>query len=257
MVRRLTLEEPPSRLAIWSSQIGYFALAVALLAIAIVRGGFVEAVAGMMVLGGALALAALAVALALGAFAVIWSYGNPGFGRAFMAFLIGALLLAYPAYVGAKGYALPALVDVTTDTKDPPRFEAIARVRPSEANPVAYAGPAAAEKQRTAYPDIGPLVLAATPEEAYRAALDVVTRKNWRVVDARTPQPGRRDGHIEAVARTPVMGIREDVVVRVRPSGNRVTIDIRSASRYGARDFGSNAQRVRALLEEIEEEVGS
>ena len=256
MVRRLTLEEPPSRLAIWSSQIGFFALAVALLAVVIVRGGFVEAVPGMMVLGGALALALLAVALAIGAFAIIWSYGNPGFSRALVAFTIGALLLAYPAYVVAKGYALPALADITTDTRDPPRFEAIARVRPSEANPIAYAGAVAAEKQQAAYPDIGPLVVSATPDEAYRAALDVLTRYKWRVVDARPPQPGRRDGHIEAVARTPVMGIREDVVVRVRATGNRVTVDVRSASRYGARDFGSNAQRVRQLLEDIQEEVG-
>ena len=257
MVRRLTLEEPPSRLAIWSSQIGTFALAVALLAVVIVRGGFVEAVPGMRVLGGALALAALAVLLAIGAFAVIWSYGNPGFGRALLAFVIGSALLTYPAYVLAKGYSLPAIADITTDPRDPPRFDAIARVRPASANPTAYAGEAAAEPQRAAYPDIAPLVVAATPDEAFRAALDVVTRNRWRVVDARPPQPGGRDGSIEAVARTPVMGIREDVVVRVRPAGTRVTIDIRSASRYGTRDFGSNAARIRALLEEIDAEIGS
>lgn len=257
MVRRLTLEEPPSQLAIWSSQLGLFALAVALLAVVVVRGGFVEAVPGMMVLGGALALAGAAVALAVGAFVVIWRNGNPGLGRAVAALLVGALLIAYPAYVGARGYALPAIADITTDAKDPPRFEAIARVRPSQANPVAYPGASVATKQEAAYPDIGPLVVNASPDEAYRAALAVVTKRKWRIVDARPPQAGRRDGHIEAVARTPVMGIREDVAVRVRPSGNGATVDIRSASRYGSRDFGSNAQRVRALLDEIDDEVGT
>ena len=51
--------------------------------------------------------------------------------------------------------------------------------------------------------------------------------------------------------------MRDDVVIRLRPSGNRVTIDVRSASRYGTHDFGSNAQRVRRLLADIEEEIGT
>ncbi len=64
---------------------------------------------------------------------------------------------AYPAYLGVKAYRLPMIYDITTDPIDPPRFEAIARLRPRDANPVAYAGLYAAEQQRTAYPDIEPL----------------------------------------------------------------------------------------------------
>jgi uncharacterized protein (DUF1499 family) len=256
MVRRVALEEPPSRLALWSRRLGLFALVVALLAVIIVRGGFVEAVPGFVVLMGALALAAAAVLLALGAFVVIWNDGNPGLGRAFVGALIGVLLIAYPAFIAARGYALPALSDITTDTGDPPRFEAIARVRPREANPIAYPGQAA-PTQRAAYPDIAPLQLAATPDEAYRAALEVVKKRKWAVIDERSPQGGRRDGRIEAVARTTIMGFRDDVVIRIRRSSAGAVVDIRSASRYGQRDFGSNARRIRSLAEDIEEEAGN
>jgi len=79
----------------------------------------------------------------------------------------------------------------------------------------------------------------------------VITKRKWRVVDARPPQAGRRDGLIEAVARTPIMGFRDDVVVRVRPAREGARVDIRSASRYGRSDLGVNASRVRALIEDI------
>jgi uncharacterized protein (DUF1499 family) len=255
--RRLILEDPPSRLAIWSRRLALFALAVALLSLLLLRGNFVETVPGFAVFASSLVLAVLALVAALAAFVVIWIYGLLGFGRALFAFVAASALLAYPAVIGFRSYGLPAIADISTDTADPPRFEAIARLRPRAANPVAYPGPEIAQKQRAAYPDIVPLQTAAPPDEVYTAALDVLSGRNWAVVEARTPQAGRRDGRIEAVARTLIMGFRDDVVVRVRPIGTGTRIDIRSASRYGRNDFGSNASRVRSLMAEIEESVGS
>ena len=98
----------------------------------------------------------------------------------------------------------------------------------------------------------------ATPQAAYDAALAVVTKRRWRVVEARAPQAGRREGRIEAVARTPIMGFRDDVVVRVRPEGSDGSrIDVRSSSRYGTFDFGANASRIRSLLDDIEEAIAA
>jgi uncharacterized protein (DUF1499 family) len=61
-----------------------------------------------------------------------------------------------------------------------------------------------------------------------------------------------RDGHIEAIARTPILGFREDVVVRVRATPDGARIDVRSASRYGRHDLGGNAARVRALIDDVD-----
>jgi uncharacterized protein (DUF1499 family) len=150
---------------------------------------------------------------------------------------------------------LPWIYDITTDPIDPPRYEALARLRPRDANPVTYAGLYAAEQQRTAYPDIGPLGTNATAQAAYDAVLAVVNKRRWRVVDARTPQAGRREGRIEAVARTPIMGFRDDVVVRIRAEPDGARIDARSSSRYGSFDFGTNAARLRSLINEIEDAI--
>jgi uncharacterized protein (DUF1499 family) len=257
MLRRRIIDDPPSKLAIWSRWLALFGLAVVCFAVLLVRGSFIETVPGIIILSGGLAVAFAGLLLGLLAIIVIWIYGSPGFGKAVFAVFVGIALITFPSYLVARSVGLPALSDITTDTADPPRFETIARLRPRGANPAEYAGPSAAQLQRSAYPEIVPLDLTASPEEAYNAALAVINKRRWRVVDARTPQAGRRDGRIEAVARTEIMGFRDDLVIRIRPlrgsAGARV--DLRSASRYGNYDFGTNAQRIRSLAEEIEEEV--
>jgi uncharacterized protein (DUF1499 family) len=257
MIRTRLPDEPLSRLAVWARRVAVFSVPVVLLAIVIVRGGLLEIVPALATFGGALALAAVAILLALGAFVVIWQEGLRGAGHAVLAFLIGIAILAYPAYLAVRAYRLPAINDITTDPADPPRFEAIARLRSRDANPIAYAGLRAAELQRAAYPDIEPLLLNLPPQQAYETALGILTRRKWRIVDSRPPQPGRRDGLIEAVARTPIMGFRDDVVVRIRPAPGGARVDARSASRYGRSDLGANARRVRALLEDIDDAAGA
>jgi len=257
MIRPRILDEPLSRPAVWSRRVAVFSIPVVLLAITIVRSGLLELVPALATFGGALALAVVAIVLAFGAFIVIWREGLRGGGHAVLALMIGIGILAYPAYLATRAYRLPAINDVTTDPLDPPRFEAIARLRSRESNPITYAGLRAAELQRAAYPDIEPLLLNVTPQEAYNSALAVITRRKWRIVDVRPPQPGRRDGLIEAVARTPIMGFRDDVVIRIRPAQEGARVDVRSASRYGRGDLGCNASRVRALSESIDGAGGS
>ena len=224
-----------------------------MLSIIVVRSGLLEIFPALATFGGALAFAVLAMLLALLSFITIWKDGLSGFGSALGALLIGALLLAYPGYLALKAYRLPAISDITTDPIDPPRFEAIARLRSRAANPVAYAGLYAAEQQRNAYPNVEPLFLSAAPAEAYQAAIAVVTKRRWAVLDAREPQANRREGRIEAVARTPVMGFRDDIVIRIRANDEGARIDVRSASRYGRHDFGTNAARIFALLEDVQD----
>ena len=254
MARRRIAAEPTSRLAIWARRCAFFSLAATVLAVVIVRSGLLEIVPALATLAGALLFAVFGIVLALGAFVVIWRHGIEGAGYAFTAVLIGLALIAYPAYLGAHAYRLPMINDVTTDPINPPRFDVVARLRPR--GTVEYAGLYAAELQREAYPDIEPLTVSATPQIAYEEAVKVITKRKWRIVIERAPQAGRRDGQIEAVARTPIMGFRDDVAVRIRADADGAVIDVRSASRYGRHDLGANAARIRSLLEDIDEAVG-
>jgi len=250
MLRRPTIEEEPSQLALWSGRLALFAIAVAVLSVIIVRSGILEIGPAVATFGAALAFAAAAILLALASFVAIWRNGSPGLGRALTGLLLGAALLAYPAYLGVRASKLPQINDITTDTANPPRFDVLARLRPRDRidYPTFFA---AAQKQ--GYPDVVPLELDVRARTAFDVALKVVTKNRWLVVDARPPSAARREGVIEAVARTTIMGFRDDVVVRVTPQPAGSRIDVRSASRYGLSDLGTNARRIVALLSDIDD----
>ena len=253
MARRRIVDEPTSRLALWARRCALFSLAATVLAILIVRSGILEIVPALATFAGALLFAVIGIVLAFGAFIVIWKDGTSGMGHAVAAIAIGLALNAYPAYLGVRAYNLPMINDVTTDPIDPPRFDVLSRLRPR--GTVEYAGLYAAEQQREAYPDIEPMLVSTTPQIAYEQMLALINRRKWRVVVERPPQAPRRDGQIEAVARTAIMGFRDDVAVRIRPAPDGALIDVRSASRYGRHDLGANATRIRALLEDIDTRI--
>jgi uncharacterized protein (DUF1499 family) len=247
--RRPNIEEPVSRLAAWSSRLAIFALVAVMISVIVVRGDLLEIMPAMAMFASALALAGIAILLSLGAAVTIWRQGLSGIGRAVLGFFLGAILLAYPGYLALRAYQMPPVRDVTTDTARPPRFEVTARLRPRGTNDYQASNVAL---QRGAYPDIVPLQVLQPPMAAYEAALAVVRKHKWVVVDARPPV-ARREGSIEAVARSLIMGFRDDVVIRVNALGAGSQVDIRSASRYAWHDFGTNASRVRELLEEIDD----
>ncbi len=255
MARRFSApyqSEPVSGLATWSRNLAIFAVIAVVVSILIVRFGFLEMKPALATFFGALALAVLSTLVGLAAFAAIWQNGSRGMGRILLAFLINAILLAYPAYLALQYRKLPPIHDITTDPIDPPRFEALARLRSGEgANSAVYAGLYSAEQQRAAYPDIETVELEVPPQRAYEVALALVNKRKWLVIDERPPQPPRRIGRIEAVARTPIMGFREDLSIRITPDGDDSRVDIRSSSRYFESDLGSNAARVSKLIEDI------
>ncbi|RXT41115.1 DUF1499 domain-containing protein [Bradyrhizobium betae] len=244
--------EPVSSLASWARNLAVFAVVAVVVSIIIVRFGFLEPKPAVVTFFGGLAIAALSILFGLAGFAAIWQNGSRGMARILIAFLIDGAILAYPAYLALQYRKLPAIHDITTDPIDPPRFDALARLRTGDgANTAVYAGLYSAEQQRQFYPDIEPIELEIPVDRAYAIALQLVNKRKWLVIDERSPQPPRRIGRIEAVARTPIMGFREDISIRVVPDGDDSRVDIRSASRYFDSDLGSNAARVTKFIDDL------
>jgi uncharacterized protein (DUF1499 family) len=244
--------EPVSRLASWARNLAVFSVVAVVVSILIVRFGFLEMKPALATFFSALGLAALSILIGLAAFAAIWQNGSRGMSRILLALVIDVAVLAYPAYLGLQYRKLPPIHDITTDPIDPPRFDALARLRAGDgANTAVYAGLYSAEQQRQAYPDIEPVDLEVPVQRAYELTLQLINRRKWLVIDERPPAPPRRIGHIEAVARTPIMGFREDVSIRVVPDGDDSRVDIRSSSRYFESDLGSNAARVTKLIDDL------
>lgn len=255
MARRFSApyqSEPVSSLASWARNLAVFAVVAVVVSIIIVRFDFLEMKPALATFFGGLAIAALSILFGLAGFASIWQNGSRGMARILLAFLIDGAILAYPAYQALLYRKLPAIHDITTDPIDPPRFDALSRLRTGDGtNTAVYAGLYSAEQQRQFYPEIEPIELEIPVDRAYAIARQLVIKRKWTVIDEREPQPPRRIGRIEAVARTPVMGFREDVSIRVVPDGDDSRVDIRSASRYFESDLGSNAARVTKFIDDL------
>jgi uncharacterized protein (DUF1499 family) len=161
---------------------------------------------------------------------------------------IGLAVVSVPSAAILSARGKPAIHDITTDPDNPPLFVAILPLRTGAANPPEYLGGDVTAQQRRAYPDIQPLMLQVGAEQAFTRALAAVRDLGWNVV-----ADDREAGRIEAVDTTFWFGFKDDVVIRVRemnPGSSR--IDARSKSRVGVGDLGTNARRIRTLLDRLQ-----
>lgn len=151
--------------------------------------------------------------------------------------------VAVPYYWKRTAERLPRIHDISTDLDNPPRFVAILPLRQGADNPVEYGGAEVAAKQRSAYPDLKSKVVDIPAGLAFAKALDAAHRLGWEIV-ATEPVAGR----IEATDTTFWFGFKDDIVIRVSPEGSHARVDIRSLSRVGVSDVGTNARRIRNFL---------
>jgi uncharacterized protein (DUF1499 family) len=101
----------------------------------------------------------------------------------------------------------------------------------------------------TCHPDIRTLVSDIPPAQTYERARSVARRMCWNIVDE-----NQAEGRIEATATTRWFGFKDDVVIRIAPSaGNGSRVDIRSVSRVGRSDVGTNTRRIRDFLKKFTE----
>ncbi|HEX6038569.1 DUF1499 domain-containing protein [Longimicrobium sp.] len=155
-----------------------------------------------------------------------------------------AWFMPWNARRGAMQY--PPIHDITTDTRNPPVFVAVAPLRQDAPNPVEYLGDSIAAQQQQAYPDIRPMMMAMPVDSAFSLALRTARGMGWELVDQ-----NRREGRIEATATTPWFGFKDDVVIRVSSASGISRVDVRSKSRVGRGDVGANAKRIRAYMDAL------
>ena len=254
-MRRLILREPVARSAVWALRLAVFAVATAIVAIAISRAREAEPFAALVVFSASMTMAAFAGLLAASAGAVIWREGLRGAGQAALASVLVASVISYPVYLTVVAFALPPIRDVSTDLKSPPAFllSAKARLARGGRTPSAPSDESQAA-QRAAYPDIGPIMVEMDSTGAYQLALSVAGDLGWRVVDSAPPNlAGDGAAAIEATDRSLFFGFVHDIAIRVRPGATQTIVDVRSASRVGRHDFGANARRVRKFMAAMEE----
>jgi uncharacterized protein (DUF1499 family) len=205
-------------------------------------------------LGGAFAMVQWAVYVslagtALSALALMWSRRKGRTGASVMAGL-GVLIGLLTAAVGygwlRQAQAAPPLHDVTTDLDNPPSFEKLAKERPPGSHALTRSG-GVDQLQRQHYPDLAPVIVSQPPGLVFDRVRLVAQNQGWTIVSS-DPANGR----LEATDTTWWFGFTDDIVVRLTPWGTGTRVDMRSVSRRGATDTGTNARRIRRFLSALQ-----
>lgn len=248
-MRRIVLEEPVTRFAVWSGRTGWMALAVTGIAALLVRAGRIEADAGLAAILAGAGFAAVAVALALAAFQRIWSEGRRGLGAAVGGLALGLLVLAPPAAVVAIRQIAPQPLDVATDASKAPLFSTSPAALAARGG---WSGPAGAPADGgTATP---PLLLDLPFAEVVAIAERAAAARGLTVIERPDAAADGEEGpaRLDARGRTLVLRLPVELTVRITPVGERARIDARAAAPLGNHDLGGNLAVLRAYLGEIE-----
>lgn len=181
------------------------------------------------------------IAAATLAAAALWhARGRSPLGA--LALVIAIIVVGVPLRFQRMAAAAPPIHDITTDTANPPEFRAVVPLRTDARNPLDYSQEVA-RQQREAYPDIKPLIVEMPAAQVFDRASRAAREAGWEIVEI-----SAENWRIEATDTTPFFGFKDDVVVRLTPIGNRTVVDVRSVSRIGRGDAGTNARRIREYL---------
>lgn len=174
-----------------------------------------------------------------------------------------AVALGFVVFVALQvqaARAAPAIHDISTNLEDYPRFYRL-RVRddnladiPDMGRPELAALPPRERWRaihREHYGDIATVRVPWSVAETTERARDLAEERGWEIV---TYDPAA--GIVEAVDTSRFFRFKDNVIVRVRRAGDGSgsIVDMRSISRVGVSDLGVNAQRVRAFLEDLQQE---
>lgn len=160
-----------------------------------------------------------------------------------LAVIVGVLIAS------GAGRNAPRINDISTDTDAPPQFAHAGTLPENTGRDMAYPGAAFASQQKAAYPDLGPLVLAMPPDEAFKqVAAAARSMPTWAIT--------REDAAahaLEGYDTSWLFHFHDDFVIEVRPASNgQSVVQMRSKSRDGKGDVGANAARIRAFFQRLQ-----
>lgn len=224
---------------------------IAFISIAGVRVGIFEPITGFSMLRKSVFASLVLSLLAAASLVVCRKEKNVACQRFFFLVLIVSLVYSC-MWIGfyLQRANLPDINDITTDTDTPPVFLNVNFIRKSQENDLRY-NSEWAPIQREFYPDVQPLFSSKEKAKVYSVIETLVEERGWDVVATYSGA-----GIIEATARTPIFGFRDDVIIRITQiEPDKVRVDMRSCSRVGSGDYGVNAERIVSFMADLSESL--
>ena len=163
--------------------------------------------------------------------------------RVHVGFTFSLFVLSFFVFQFYLAISHPPVNDVTTDPLDPPRFE-VARSPESFENVRTFLG----EHSYNGSSKVQSFRSRLSPPDAFDVALEIVNDRDWKI-----HLSSRDKGFIEFTDTTFWFGFKDDGVIRIREDRMGSLVDMRSVSRVGKSDLGTNARRIRHFLEDFGE----
>lgn len=280
------LDERVSNSAIWCQRIALFLLPYFLMLIVLYRVGQLQVDQLYVLLGAGFLLAITSLILAFRAITELWEKGYRGGSKMIRGLIITIFLLMPFGYSAFLSLQLPLLNDVSTDAIDPPSFTSAVEIRKAitddNVNQIEDYDSDHVIQILTAYPALQPRRYPAGAERVLEAARFVVTDNEWPITGSiGLSEPVESDGDekladnnsdtedgtaadeldrpddifLEFIQRSLIFGFENDVVVRIVTEEQSTLVDVRSASRWGRHDFGTNTRHIQDFLRQLDEQL--
>jgi uncharacterized protein (DUF1499 family) len=158
-----------------------------------------------------------------------------------------SLLVVVPVVLIVVSHPYPPINDITTDTTNPPEFIHAQELPANQGRDLKYdaAKYKAVQEAAPAYKDLAPLKLDGSPDDVFKKTEIIVGEvPAWQITntDAQSRQ-------LEGVATSSLFRFQDDFVIQVRPAaGGGSLLEMRSKSRDGKGDFGSNYNRIESFF---------
>src|SRR5260370_32383188 len=138
------------------------------------------------------------------------------------------------------GYA--AVNDMTARTENRPEFVKAGDLPSNRGRDLKYDKAKYADRQKLAYSELAPLPMRGQPSEIYEKVKTAAEQMPGWTVTYDDPSTDS----IERVATSGLFRFQDDFVIQVRDAGGQNLVEMRSKSRDGIGDMGTNAARIRA-----------
>ena len=253
-------------------------LGLLVIAIAAHRLSLIQQPDLVLIAAGSVFISFLALLLALKSFYNLWRSGDAGGRRALRAGFIAVVTLVPPALLLGQLAATPRIHDISTDLETPVQFNTVMgneadmlRGQKTDARIVLLERLGLSDltiqnslsvdsmpdmlQQISAYPEISGRQYDSAQDHVLKAVIKVLKDQGLAATGTFGTAGKDVDVSVEATAKTFVLGLRSDVVVRLRDEAEQTTVDMRAVSRYGRYDLGYNAQLIESFFNALDLEM--